>query len=133
MLQVWSSASLFSGRSKPSTWIYRVSINTALMWSRGLGRRRRAIDPGASVDGVPEGAASPDEAAAKDDLLEKLYEAIRSLPDIDRALVLLSLDGLAYREISEITGLTENNVGVALTRARAKLAERLKGVRNELE
>lgn len=51
----------------------------------------------------------------------------------DRALVLLSLDGLAYREIAEITGLTENHVGVALTRARQRLAELLKGVTDELE
>ena len=133
MLQVWSSAESFGAQSKASTWIYRVSLNTALMWSRGLGRRQRGIDPGGSIDGVPAGTASPDEAAAKDDLLEKLYEAIRSLPDTDRALVLMSLDGLAYREMSEITGLTENHIGVALTRARSKLAERLKGVRNELE
>lgn len=51
----------------------------------------------------------------------------------DRALVLLSLDGLAYREIAEITGLTENHVGVALTRARKRLAELMKGVTDELE
>jgi len=50
---------------------------------------------------------------------------------MERAL--LALDGLSYREIAEVTGLSENHVGVALTRARAKLAERLEGVRNELE
>jgi len=133
MLQVWGSAESFGGQSKASTWIYRVALNTALMWSRGLGRRRRRIDPGASVDAVPEGAAGPAESAAKVDLLEVLYEGIRALPDTDRAVILLSLDGLSYREMSEITGLTENHIGVALTRARAKLAERLKGVRNELE
>jgi RNA polymerase sigma-70 factor (ECF subfamily) len=51
----------------------------------------------------------------------------------DRSLVLLSLDGLAYREISEITGLSENNVGVSLTRARKRLAGFMKGVTDELE
>jgi RNA polymerase sigma-70 factor (ECF subfamily) len=43
----------------------------------------------------------------------------------DRALMLLALDGLAYREIAEITGLTENNVGVSLTRARQRLAAQM--------
>ena len=52
---------------------------------------------------------------------------------IDRSLVLLSLEGLAYREIAEITGMTENHVGVALTRARRRLAQLLKGVTDELE
>ena len=66
-------------------------------------------------------------------MLEKLYAAIHALPEFDRALVLLSLDDLAYREIAEITGLNENQVGVALTRARQRLAQLLKGVTDELE
>ena len=67
------------------------------------------------------------------ELLEELYAAIRELSPADRSLVLLSLEGLSYRDISEVTGFTENQVGVTLTRARGKLAERLKGVRHELE
>jgi DNA-directed RNA polymerase specialized sigma24 family protein len=43
------------------------------------------------------------------------------------------LFGLAYREMAEVTGLTENHVGVALTRARKRLAGLLKGVTDELE
>jgi RNA polymerase sigma-70 factor (ECF subfamily) len=46
--------------------------------------------------------------------------------------LILQLDGLSYREISEIAGLTENHVGVALTRVRKKLAKSLKEVRDEL-
>ena len=46
---------------------------------------------------------------------------------------MLLLDGLAYREIAEVTGLTENHVGVALTRARKRLTELLKGISHELE
>ena len=132
MLQLWESMPGFAGQAKVSTWIYRVSLNTALMWHRGTGRRERRLEPGADVALLASPGASPADAAARVDLLEQLYRAIRSIPEFDRALVLLMLDGLAYREISEITGLTENHVGVALTRARAKLAERLKGLRNEL-
>jgi RNA polymerase sigma-70 factor (ECF subfamily) len=133
MLQLWVTMGQFSGESKASTWIYRVCLNTALNWHRGTGRRERRFESGADVAECPAGGASPAEAAAKLDLLEQLYGAIRSMPDFDRALILLMLDGLAYREISEVTGLTENHVGVVLTRARAKLAERLKGISHELE
>jgi RNA polymerase sigma-70 factor (ECF subfamily) len=55
------------------------------------------------------------------------------MPAFDRALVLLSLDGVAYRDVAEITGLTENHVGVALTRARKRLAALMKGIIDELE
>lgn len=76
---------------------------------------------------------SPAESAGQRELVEKLYRAIQTLPDFDRALVLLALDGLAYREIAEVTGLTESHVGVALLRARKRLAEQMKGAIDELE
>ncbi len=53
------------------------------------------------------------------------------MPDFDRALVLLMLDGLAYREIADVTGMTENHVVVALTRARKRFAEQMKGITDE--
>jgi len=96
-------------------------------------RRERRIEPGADLSRVMAEAATPAERAGERELLERLYAAIHALPDFDRALVLLSLDSLAYREIAEITGLNENQVGVALTRARKRLAQLLKGVTDELE
>jgi RNA polymerase sigma-70 factor (ECF subfamily) len=133
MLQLWISLPSYAGQAKPSTWIYRVCLNTALTWRRGTARRERRIEPSADVSLVMAEAATPAERADERELLEKLYTAIHALPDFDRALVLLSLDGLAYREIAEITGLNENQVGVALTRARKRLAQLLKGVTDELE
>ena len=61
-----------------------------------------------------------------DGLLDQLYAAIRELPELDRSLVLLSLDGLPYKEIAEILGLSETNVGARLTRARAQLTDKLR-------
>jgi RNA polymerase sigma-70 factor (ECF subfamily) len=133
MLQIWISTKSFAGQAKPSTWIYRVCLNTALTWRRGAVRRAQRIDPVADLAQVATPAASPAENAADRELLDNLYAAIHALPAADRALVLLLLDGLAYREIAEIMGLTENQVGVALTRARKRLAAQLKGVADELE
>jgi RNA polymerase sigma-70 factor (ECF subfamily) len=82
---------------------------------------------------VPTGAASPADTADQAEVVARLYAAIHAMADFDRALVLLLLDGLAYREIAEVVGLTENHVGVALTRARKRLAELMKGVTDELE
>ena len=132
-LQIWLSLPSFAGQAKPSTWIYRVCLNTALSWRRGNARRARHVDAGVDLARVPSGAASPAERTADREVLAELYAGIRALPDFDRALVLLSLDGLAYREMAEITGLTENHVGVALTRARQRLADIMKGVADELE
>ena len=133
LLQLWLSLPTFAGQAKPSTWIYRVCLNTALTWRRGTARRERHLEPGADYTRVASATGSPADCAGDRELLDQLYAAIRALPGSDRALVLLSLDGLAYREIAEITGLTENQVGVALTRARKRLAELMKGVTHELE
>jgi len=62
----------------------------------------------------------PDTAAGPD-ALEVLYRAITQLNDAEKALILLHLDDLPYSEIAEITGLTENHVGVKLSRIKSKL------------
>lgn len=133
LLQLWISARAYAGQAQASTWVYRVALNTALSWRRGTTRRERRIEPGIDVTTAPAPAASPAESTGERELLEKLYSAIHAMPRFDRALVLLSLDGLAYREMAEITGLTENHVGVALTRARQRLAAQLKDIIDELE
>jgi len=133
LLQLWNSIPAYKGAARESTWIYRVCLNTALSWRRNANRRTARIDPEADLGGIAAGAASPADDAAHREMLEKLYGAIHALGDLDRVLVLLMLDGLAYREMAEITGQTENSVGVALTRARKRLAAIMKGVTDELE
>lgn len=133
MFQLWVSLPRYAGQAKPSTWIYRVCLNTALTWRRGAERRERRIEPEADVSRLAGEAATPAESAGNKDLLEQLYAALRSMPASERAIILLMLDGLAYREIAEVTGLTENHVGVTLTRARRHLAALMKGVIDELE
>lgn len=126
LLQLWTSRENFAAHAKPSTWIYRVCLNTALTWRRGTMRRNRHFETEANVHAIATDTSSPAEQASDQELLEKLYAAIHSLGEFDRALILLALDGLAYREMAEITGLTENHVGVALTRARQRLADLMK-------
>ena len=99
---------------------------------RGAQRRERRIEPEADITRMAADAATPAESAGNKDLLEQLYAALQAMPASERALMLLMLDGLAYREMAEVTGLTENHVGVALTRARKHLAILLKGVTDEL-
>jgi RNA polymerase sigma-70 factor (ECF subfamily) len=133
--QLWVSTKSFSGAAKPSTWIYRVCLNTALGWRRRAQRRAATFDTSSVTDFsvVPSGGATPSELVGKQDMLEHLFAAIHQLEDGDRALILLSLEGVSYAEIAEIIGSSENRVGVALTRARQRLAGHLKGIINELE
>ncbi len=96
-LQLWLSLPTYAGQAKPSKWIYRVCLNTALTWRRGTARLERRIEPGADTANVATPDASPSEHAGDRELLEKLYAAIHTLSEFDRVLVLLLLDGQAYR------------------------------------
>ena len=131
--QLWRSIPGFRGQCQPVTWIYRVCLNTALGWRRDTARTR-TLEPSAHapIEFVASEDPRPGWTHEKAELLERLYGQIRELPAGERSLVLLSLDGLSYREIGELTGLTENHVGVRLTRARQTLTVKMKEVRDEL-
>jgi len=67
-----------------------------------------------------------------DDTVEQLYGAIRQLPLIDSAVLLMHLDDLSYDEIADVPGITSNNVGVRIHRAKRKLAKLLKGLEDDI-
>lgn len=120
MLAVWKAAPAFRGDSTPATFIYRVAHNRALTWRRRVAgwRLRSAEAEGEAARRALEAAADGENAA----LLERLYAAIRKLGPIDRSIVLLSLEGLSYRDIGAVHGLSETNIGARLSRARGRLS-----------
>lgn len=133
LFQVWDSAHRFNALASPATWIYRVCLNTAFNWRRASSRRDRRAASDEAIEAMPGGSPGPDVLAERRDLLEQLFQALLALSETDRALLLLQLDGLAYGEIGQVLGLSENHVGVALSRARRRLAVQMKGIVNELE
>jgi len=66
------------------------------------------------------------------EMIERLYAAIRQLSKVDASLALMHLDGLSYQEMAEVIGVSENYVGVKLNRIRKQLASQLKGPNDEL-
>jgi RNA polymerase sigma factor (sigma-70 family) len=129
LLAVWKALPAFRSGSKPSTFLYRVAHNTALTWQRTRRNYRRKVE---EFESFPPEDSSSRAAFPDAELLDRVYAEIRRLPAVDRSLILLSLDGVAYREMAEIHGLTESNVGVRLNRAKQALAQALKDQRHDL-
>ena len=120
LMQSWRSFASFNGRSKFSTWLYRVALNTALVRRRKAAARRNvACEARADVD------VAVDDRAGRDPDVELLYRCIQELPELNRAIVLLHLEQHTYEEIAEITGLSRVNVSVRLVRIKNKLRELL--------
>jgi RNA polymerase sigma-70 factor (ECF subfamily) len=131
LLQAWRSLPKFEGKANAATWFYRVALNTAMNWHRKDGRRRSRQQPLLEVQALATAGPSSAEQVQQRDTVEQLYKAIHQLPKTDAALVLLYLDELSYREMAEVLGLSESNVGVKLNRAKKALSELMKGQSHE--
>jgi RNA polymerase sigma-70 factor (ECF subfamily) len=127
LLQVWRSLPQFQDRASIATWSYRVALNTALCWTRKERRRRAHQRALFAPEEAPVAVKDCTQLIVQRETLEQLYAAIRQLPKTDKALVLLYLDDLSYRQIADILGISEANVGVKLNRAKKALGELLKG------
>ena len=95
-------------------------------------RQTSPVKAAAAGGGAGVGAERADSAeqAQQRETVEQLYNAIHQLPKADAALVLLYLDELSYREMAEVLGISESNVGVKLNRAKKALAELMNGKQN---
>ena len=126
LLQVWRSLPQFQNRASASTWFYRVALNTALGWHRKERRRRARQQPVFEVEDLSVAGLDSAQQIVQREAVERLYAAIRQLPKTDAALVLLYLEDLSYRQMADVLGISESNVGVKLNRAKKALGELMK-------
>ncbi|CAM1357960.1 RNA polymerase sigma-70 factor, ECF subfamily [Tenacibaculum sediminilitoris] len=116
-IQLWKNYNKFRGDAKFSTWMYRVALNTAISLYR---KSTRSIKTQDFTD-----YSFKIKAEEYDDTeeiqLKALYDAIRKLNDIDKALIFLYLEDKPYKEISETLGISEVNARVKMNRAKDKL------------
>lgn len=124
LYQLWRSYPGFDGRSKFSTWMYSVCLNTALTYRRKESRHK-SQPLSSSHHQIADEPDSP-----QGESLQLLHGAIATLSPLNKALVLLYLEDLRYEEIAQITGLTKSNVSVRLVRIKKELETKLKKQEN---
>jgi RNA polymerase sigma-70 factor, ECF subfamily len=119
VLQLWRSYDSFKGDSKFSTWMYRVGLNTAITLIRKKTKSKETDYNESNFIHI--------KSEEKDEFLEEritlLYAAIRLLNDVERALILLFLEDLPYKDIAETMGISEVNARVKMNRIKIKLKE----------
>ena len=120
-IQLWKSLASFKGASQSSTWVFRVAINTCLGQLRKKKRNLEFLK-------LPSGILNIGESYSEEEYeVEKMYEAIKKLSEIERAIVMLYLEDKSYQEIAEIMGLSMSNVGVKINRIKTKLKKIING------
>jgi RNA polymerase sigma factor (sigma-70 family) len=115
--QLWRSYGSFRQESQVSTWIYRVALNTAITSLRKVKREPAHTE----LDEQLVTTSGSFDTTDRTEQVQQLYSAIRSLGKVDRAVIMLYLEELSYKEIAEILGLTEDNVGVKLNRIKTRI------------
>ncbi len=115
-MQVYRSIPSFKSKSAISTWIYRIALNTAIKWST---KERKHVDGHQEIEKIVQVLESNENA--NDDRLAWLYKEIQRFNEIDKSISLLLLEGYSYKEMSEILGISESNIGVKIHRIKKQL------------
>ncbi|MEO1448812.1 MAG: sigma-70 family RNA polymerase sigma factor [Bacteroidota bacterium] len=126
LIRIWQNLETFRGESQIGTWVYRVAVNTALMHTRKEKRRKGFFTRSKTGDHANIPAEPPVDYAEQDAQITLLRTCMQQLPDQDRIITSMLLDGLAYKEIAEIMGITVSLVGVRINRIKKKLAKQMK-------
>jgi RNA polymerase sigma factor (sigma-70 family) len=121
ILQLWKAFDSYDPRFKYSTWIYKVSLNVSLAFSRKEHNRGKLFDP--LRDDLVQLAAH-DEPAASETSFSHLQRFITELRTIDRAILLLYLEERSQREMAEIIGITETNISTRMGRIKSALKKK---------
>ena len=119
-LQLWRSYESFKSKAQFSTWMYKVSLNTAISYTRKRSKWMRAetLYPETEMPAVVD---------AGDERSRLLAQAISRLNRIDKAMILLWLEGESYEEIARIMGITKSNVSVRLVRIKRDVGNTING------
>lgn len=117
VLQLWRSYGSFKGNSKISTWMYRVALNTAITIFRKKNKSPLTNELDINMKDFME------EDDEKQHQISLLYTVIKTLPNVERAIVMMYLDDLPYRDIAENLGISEVNARVKMNRLKKTLKE----------
>jgi RNA polymerase sigma-70 factor (ECF subfamily) len=119
LINIWQSMPSFEEKSSLSTWMFRVTLNVCMRLQMKQAKKRerfRTLDR-ISIENIGEEPPDPGDQ----ERLIRLRNCIKKLNDADKAVTTLYLEELSYKEIADITGLTENTIAVKIKRIKMKL------------
>ncbi|MFA4867396.1 MAG: sigma-70 family RNA polymerase sigma factor [Pedobacter sp.] len=119
--QLWKSYDSFNHQSKFSSWMYRVALNTAIVYFKKQKRKEDLYETIGKEIEIPI-----DDAETKEIQLAHFYKALQQLDKIEKALMFYFLEDYSHREIGVNLGISEGNARVKLNRAKNKLKELIK-------
>lgn len=132
-IKAFDNIDRFEGRSKVSTWLYRIAVNEALMLLRKRKDNLTEIDAELETKNgdlqprqIVDWCCLPEKELVSNESRKRINAAIQTLSDANRAAFLLrDVEGLSTKETAEVLDISESAVKVRLMRARLQLREEL--------
>ncbi|MEB8329916.1 sigma-70 family RNA polymerase sigma factor [Flavobacteriaceae bacterium KMM 6897] len=120
VIQIWKSLPSFKKKSSINTWIYKIAINVCTRRNQQIENSSRDT---VSLKSIEFKLSESPTDTYEQEKYKALYNCISCLEESDQKIMVLYLEELAYKEIAEITNLTENHIAVKMKRIRKKLLD----------
>jgi RNA polymerase sigma-70 factor (ECF subfamily) len=119
--RLWAQRSSLRVDDRFPGWVCRIARNAAFDYLRS-----RAAHPGALEDYEDTDPSNPERELRRERIRRALLHALSGLPEAQREIwILKEIDGLSYKQIAEVRGISENTVGPSLAAARTRLVREL--------
>ncbi|MEL6672918.1 MAG: sigma-70 family RNA polymerase sigma factor [Bacteroidota bacterium] len=117
-LQWWRAFPTYDPTKKASTWAYRIALNVAISYHRSLSRKKSRQQP---LEDRFIGLAEDKGSEELEARIQQLRRIINQWDDLNKAIILLYLEGHSYQEIADMAGISPSNVGTKINRLKEKL------------
>lgn len=119
LIHIWRSMPSFKGNAALSTWMFRITLNVCLRFKTKHTKNQHKF---IRLDSMTiQNLGSEERSEGENEKLMHLRKCVKKLNEADKAIVALYLEGVPYKEISSILGISENNVAVKVKRIKSKL------------
>ncbi len=126
--QLWKSFDNYNAHYKHSTWIYRIALNVAISFYRKAHVRKGYTDT--LTESILEFSDTGFGEETEQQLI-LLQQFIAELKEMDKALMLLYLEEKSHKEIADIIGISESNVGTKINRIKTVLTQKFSTIKNQ--
>ena len=122
VLQLWRAFPKYNPQFAITTWLYRIALNVSISYYRQS--KNKKIQTISDNEYILEIAEIPDLENPKNEQLKQLHQFISELKELDKALILLYLEGNKQDVIAEILGISKTNVTTKIGRIKEQLKKR---------
>ena len=116
-IKVWEHLGSFRNESSISTWIFRITVNTCLVYLRKNSSKKEIRS-----EQFPN-LATENYSPEMEEKLSKMYACIQKLDEMGKMIILMVLEGMEYNEIAQVVGLTEETLRVRIHRIKKSLTQ----------